>query len=311
MPRQSAIDPEQRPHKNQCISLWKAAIGKNGVGVITLLLGGVGMGQKGSSLLNSDDLYLFLDIAEACHSIASQQFTASIYPRLQELLPHDGFACAAVHPISGRVLRYINISFPQNQLELCDQIGTSLHCALVKKWIRVCRPVFHSKNELNEHDQTDSETIPLRNVAIHGVVNGSRRHASCYVFSNLNDAWQPRQMLILKLLTPHLHTLFMPALRGENSDYSLRKPLSQREHEVLDALIEGKTGAEIARALHISTSTVRVHIRHILEKFDTNSVIGAVSKAHQIGLHARNESDSYDALKDNRVRAHTRARTRA
>ena len=254
------------------------------------------MVRNGRSLLNDNDLYLFLDIAEACHSVTSHEFAATVYPRLRELLPHDGFVCAAVHPINGRVLRYINISFPQNQLALGDEIGTSLHCALVKKWIRVGRPVFHSKDELGVHSQLgprpDGSNTPLHNVAIHGVVNGSRRHASCYVFSNLNDAWHPRQMLILKLITPHLHTLFMPALRGEDQGFALRRPLSKREHDVLDALMEGKTGTEVARALNISKSTMRVHIRHILDKFETNSVIGAVAKAHQTGLHARTKTDT-------------------
>lgn len=239
----------------------------------------------GDSLLSNDDLHLFLEIAEACHSATPREFTSAVYPRLRELLPHDGFACAAVHPINGRALQYINISFPEDQLEHCDQVGTSLHCALVKKWIRVGRPVFHAKGQGSNGGHPSSH-----NIAIHGIVNGSRRHATCYLFSDLNDAWQPRQMLILKLITPHLHTLFMPALRGENQGLALRRPLSKREHEVLDALMEGKTGTEVARALNISKSTVRVHIRHILEKFDTTSIIGAVTKAHQTGLRAGTET---------------------
>lgn len=253
------------------------------------------MTQDGGSLLSNDDLCLFLDIAEACQSATSQEFVSAVYPRLRKLLPHDSFACAAVHPISGRVLRYINISFPQAQLEHCDRIGTSLHCALVKKWIRVGRPVFHAKGQ-----PTGGSYASSHNIAVHGVVNGSRRHATCYVFSNLNDAWHPRQTLILKLITPHLHTFFMPALRGENQGLTLHRPLSKREREVLDALMQGKTGTEVARALHISKSTVRVHIRHILDKFDTSSIIGAVAKAHQTGLHVRAETSRAD-MRENRL----------
>lgn len=250
------------------------------------------MGRNGGSVLTNNDFYLFLEIAEACHSLTSLDFTATIYPKLRELLPHEGFMCAAVHPTNGRVLQYFNISFPQHYLEHCDRIGTSLHCALVKKWIRVGRPVFHEKDSLSAHNDRNparigrSESL-LYNVALHGVVNGPRRHASCYVFSNLQDAWHPRQTLILKLVTPHLHTLFLPALRGESPGLALRRPLSKREHEVLDALMAGKTGAEIARQLTISKSTVRVHIRHILDKFNANSIVGAVAKAHQTGLVAR------------------------
>lgn len=42
--------------------------------------------------------------------------------------------------------------------------------------------------------------------------------------------------------------------------------LSQREREVLGLLIQGQTNRQIAAALFISEATVKVHVRHILEK---------------------------------------------
>lgn len=265
------------------------------------------MGRNGSSLLSGDDINLFLEIAETCHSVTSREFTATVYPRLRELLPHEGFVCAAVHPIHGQILRYINISFPQHHLDLCDPIGTNLDCALVKKWIRVGRPVFHEKSDLVRHNRNTTghrnDLAPLHNVAIHGIVNGPRRHASCYVFSNLDEAWHPRQALILKLITPHLHTLFMPVLRGEIASPALRKPLSKREHSVMEPLMMGKTSKEIADMLNISRSTVRVHIRHILVKFNTHSIVGAVAKAYQAGLHTPIETNRVNTVDENPLRA--------
>src|SRR5262249_16145461 len=42
--------------------------------------------------------------------------------------------------------------------------------------------------------------------------------------------------------------------------------LSSREHEVYELLSQGRSNPEIARALFISESTTKIHVRHIYEK---------------------------------------------
>jgi DNA-binding NarL/FixJ family response regulator len=42
--------------------------------------------------------------------------------------------------------------------------------------------------------------------------------------------------------------------------------LTRREREVLELIKEGLTNREIAKALFLSQATVKVHVRHILEK---------------------------------------------
>lgn len=54
--------------------------------------------------------------------------------------------------------------------------------------------------------------------------------------------------------------------------------LTQREAEVFDLLRRGLTNREIAQELFISEATVKVHVRHILEKFGARSRTEAVIK---------------------------------
>jgi two-component system nitrate/nitrite response regulator NarL len=58
----------------------------------------------------------------------------------------------------------------------------------------------------------------------------------------------------------------------------VRSSLTEREWEVADLLVEGATTAQIAEALHVSTATVRTHVKHILGK---------------LGMHSREEAIRY------------------
>lgn len=57
--------------------------------------------------------------------------------------------------------------------------------------------------------------------------------------------------------------------------------LTNREREILRALGKGSTDKEIADELHISVTTVRVHVRNALRS------LNATSRAHAIGILAR------------------------
>jgi len=59
--------------------------------------------------------------------------------------------------------------------------------------------------------------------------------------------------------------------------------LSPREREVSELLAQGRTNAEIARVLYISEVTVKVHVRHILQKLGVrNRAEAAVIVATQM-----------------------------
>jgi DNA-binding NarL/FixJ family response regulator len=59
---------------------------------------------------------------------------------------------------------------------------------------------------------------------------------------------------------------------------SKHEPLTQREREILDLIAEGLTVKEIAERAHVSTNTVRTHIRNIYEKLQVRSRVEAVNR---------------------------------
>jgi two-component system, NarL family, response regulator LiaR len=60
--------------------------------------------------------------------------------------------------------------------------------------------------------------------------------------------------------------------------------LSDREMQVLKLLAEGYSNPEIATSLCISISTVKTHVRNIMNKFGVNHRIQAVVLAVRSGL---------------------------
>ena len=68
----------------------------------------------------------------------------------------------------------------------------------------------------------------------------------------------------------------------EPSDRRIVLPLSARETEVFDLLCQGLRNHEIGSALFIAPSTVKVHVRHILEKLGVRTRAEAAGKADQL-----------------------------
>jgi DNA-binding CsgD family transcriptional regulator len=60
--------------------------------------------------------------------------------------------------------------------------------------------------------------------------------------------------------------------------------LSPRELEVLHQLAAGHSNAEIAKALFVSSGTVKAHVNHIFRKLEAASRLQAVAHAREAGL---------------------------
>ena len=60
--------------------------------------------------------------------------------------------------------------------------------------------------------------------------------------------------------------------------------LTPRELDVLRLLAEGRTNREITQQLHLSLSTVKTHLEHIMVKLEVSDRTQAALKAVELGL---------------------------
>jgi two-component system nitrate/nitrite response regulator NarL len=68
-----------------------------------------------------------------------------------------------------------------------------------------------------------------------------------------------------------------------------RAPLSPREQEILSLVAAGSSNKEVARALGVAESTVKIHVQHILRKLGLSSRVQAAVYAAENGLMARGQ----------------------
>ena len=87
------------------------------------------------------------------------------------------------------------------------------------------------------------------------------------------------------MATKILHE-FQQTLEPRPQAVDLAEPLTAREIEVLELVVAGQSNKEIAEALVISESTVKNHLRNILEKLHLRNRIQAAVYAVRQGLVA-------------------------
>ena len=87
-------------------------------------------------------------------------------------------------------------------------------------------------------------------------------------------------------LSPDVAGAVVEAQLGGTSepDSSLSGTLGSRERQILQLLAEGHTSPQIARRLHIATSTVETHRKNIMRKLDARSIAELTKLAIREGL---------------------------
>jgi LuxR family maltose regulon positive regulatory protein len=92
---------------------------------------------------------------------------------------------------------------------------------------------------------------------------------------------------ILEAIKDHEQRVSATVPAPSSRPQPLLDPLTDRELEVLDLIAERLYYKEIAEHLHISTETVKTHLRHIYQKLLVDNRRQAVSKARDLGMIPR------------------------
>ncbi|HEU5438473.1 MAG TPA: response regulator transcription factor [Ktedonobacterales bacterium] len=73
-------------------------------------------------------------------------------------------------------------------------------------------------------------------------------------------------------------------LAGASPPAELIEPLTAREREVLQLVVQGKTNREIAHHLCVSAGTAKIHVQHIIAKLNVSDRTQAAVRAVELGL---------------------------
>lgn len=88
-------------------------------------------------------------------------------------------------------------------------------------------------------------------------------------------------------LSPEMATCFFHMFRfyaGQTSEVRSKLSLTEREHEVLQWLVQGASNEDIATQLYISVATVKAHLSAIFNKLGVTSRTQAIIRALKMGL---------------------------
>jgi ATP/maltotriose-dependent transcriptional regulator MalT len=111
---------------------------------------------------------------------------------------------------------------------------------------------------------------------------------ACRVYPRLAESAAPKKTLADEMARALIgsHDADLGRAAGLEVPRELRRKqgLSTREREVYELLAQGRSNREIAKALFISESTAKVHVRHIYEKLGVHTRVEAVAAISQTGI---------------------------
>lgn len=95
-------------------------------------------------------------------------------------------------------------------------------------------------------------------------------------------------------LPPEITRRLLNRLSGSPDEPELVDPLTEREEEVLALVARGMSNRDIAEQLHVSETTVRTHVSHILSKVGVKNRVQAALFALRTGVASLDDDKDAD-----------------
>ena len=256
------------------------------------LMAAVDHQPEGFALLDALHLESFmLNIDSSLRVHARSHFFMWTQGLLQSLIRHEVLICGlrGGEPLSFRVDSFSTL-VPDAAIfsELLLRDATVVP-SLTKAWKeRRFRPVISEVNDASPlcggAFARELERIGATQIVTHGSHDADGEVTSFFVFACRPGAIGPRQLYIVRLVVPFLHTAWVQAQIRETTETAPVTPagvgvLTPREQEILRWVYLGKSNGEVGAILKISPLTVKNHVQKILRKLNVVNRTQAVGKA--------------------------------
>jgi LuxR family transcriptional regulator, quorum-sensing system regulator CviR len=218
-----------------------------------------------------------------------EDFVAVMSGPFREVLPHEMLICG-MGRITDKGLvtdyRLLPIDFPMDYIGEISAADGGFISPVMSRWIDTREPQLFSLTQAESvasHEWLRTfRKYGLDNVAAHGMHDLESDVTSYFSFSRIPEELGERHRYLLRLLVPHLHAALAPRISqlpyAAEPDTVIRFMISDREREVIQWMLVGKTNWEIGRLLGISEITARNHISKIFRKLNVTKRAQAVAK---------------------------------
>jgi transcriptional regulator EpsA len=216
---------------------------------------------------------------------------------VSEFLPHDVLVAAWGDFTTGQLKFDVASNVPeirtQKAIEGCDVLaplmGDLFHrwVSNGERWYIINNFDVVSVNTLDS-DSFMSKLEHMKSVLVYGIRDLRGNDDTLYVFFDKSNKIRMPQY-VMGMLMPHIDAALRrveclaPVITEEDpSTAAAVLDMSEREHEILHWVTNGKTNSEIGTILGISPNTVKNHLKRIFLKLEVYSRAQAVAKYNAI-----------------------------